>query len=99
VTDIPEVSWFWRRLSTWFVLIVTHGLVGFAVWWLKDAAALKWIALALVLESAFAYSIYMLSATVTQWAGIAGSVASALKVNILGVSSPATPHAEQDPDK
>lgn len=89
--QVPETSWLWRRLITFGVLIVAHGLIGFAVWWLKDPESLKWISLALVAECIIAETIYLTASTVTEWARLAAAVAPGLKIGLGGVSAGPTP--------
>lgn len=106
MTNPLEQSWLWRRVVTFGVLIVAHGLIAFAVWWLKDPESLKWIALALVAESVIAYAAYIMGATVTEWAKIASAVAPGLKITPMGartlppMPAPAAPTpTTNDPEK
>lgn len=96
-----EASWFWRRLVTISLLIVCHVIVGAIVWFLRDAAALKWIGLALVGEAVIAYAAYIMGATVSEWAKIAAAAVPGLKITPFGARTAAVPASETpvDPNK
>jgi hypothetical protein len=89
--QLPETSWLWRRLVTFGVLIVAHVLIGFAVWWLKDAGSLKWISLGLIGECVVVYMTYLTASSVSEWARLAGAIAPGMKIGLGGVSTATDP--------
>jgi cytochrome bd-type quinol oxidase subunit 1 len=91
-----EQSWLWRRIATFGVIVAAHALIAYAVWWLKDPASLKWVALALVAESVVAFTAYIMGATVTEWAKIASAVSPGLKITPMGARTE-TPPPTTDP--
>jgi len=95
--SVLEQSWLWRRVATFGVLIVAHALIVFAILQLHDPAALRWVAIALVAESVVAYAAYIMGATLTEWAKIAGSLSPNMRIGLGGVTAGETPPAAPDP--
>jgi hypothetical protein len=63
-----EVRWLWRRIYTYVATVLNCAGVGCIVWRLHDAAALKWLGLALVGANVVLATLYLAGATVTDWA-------------------------------
>ncbi len=58
-----EVKWFWRRLFTFLFMGVNTVTVGWIVFKVDDADALKWIAMMLVFADILLAFVYMAGAT------------------------------------
>jgi len=58
-----EVQWFWRRLFTFLFMGVNTVTVGWIVFKVDDADALKWIAMMLVFADILLAFVYMAGAT------------------------------------
>lgn len=58
-----EVQWFWRRLFTFLFMGVNTATVGWIVFKVDDADALKWIAMMLVFADILLAFVYMAGAT------------------------------------
>jgi hypothetical protein len=95
---VPKLGqWFWKRLISWAVILMAHVTVGWIVWASPGAAYLGNLGLGLVAEALVVYTFYFSGALVSDWAKLAASVSGALKVNLLGVSSPASPPPAETP--
>ena len=58
-----EVKWFWRRLFTFLFMGVNTVTIGWIVFKVDDADALKWIAMMLVFADILLAFVYMAGAT------------------------------------
>jgi len=58
-----EVKWFWRRLFTFLFMGVNTVTVGWIVFKVDDADALKWIAMMLVFADILLAFVYMAGGT------------------------------------
>lgn len=58
-----EVQWFWRRLFTFLFMGVNTVTIGWIVFKVDDADALKWIAMMLVFADILLAFVYMAGAT------------------------------------
>lgn len=68
-----EVRWFWRRVYTYAATVVNSAGVMAIIWRINDAAALKWLGLALVGANVVTATLYLAGATVTDWAKLAAA--------------------------
>ncbi|PZR32276.1 hypothetical protein [Caulobacter segnis] len=62
---VPEVSWKFRRIYTYAVLLISHGLLFFLVHRLIEARPLLIIAILLIAENVAMGLVYLAGATVT----------------------------------
>ncbi|MGA0604937.1 hypothetical protein ACO2Q0_02970 [Phenylobacterium sp. VNQ135] len=68
-----EVRWLWRRIYTYATTVLNSVGLTVIVWRLDDAAALKWLGLALIGANVIMATLYLAGATVTDWAKLAAS--------------------------
>lgn len=68
-----EVRWLFRRVYTYAATLLNSAGVGAIVWRLHDAAALKWLGLALIGANVVMATLYLAGATVTDWAKLAAA--------------------------
>lgn len=72
--DTPaEVSFKWRRVYTFALGALTAIGVGAIIAKLTDADALKWVAIALIVENVVVMGFYMAGASLVDWARLAAA--------------------------
>lgn len=62
---VPEVSWKFRRIYTYGVLLISHGILFYVVHRLIEARPLLFIAILLIAENIAMGLVYLAGATVT----------------------------------
>jgi hypothetical protein len=72
-----EVRWVFRRIYTYAATLLNSAGVSAVIFRLDDAAALKWIALALIGANVAMATLYLAGATVTDWAKLAAAAKGA----------------------
>lgn len=71
---LPEVSWRYRRIYTYAVLLISHGLLAYVTSRLVEARPLMIIAILLIVEHVVMGLIYLAGATVTDLRRLAVAV-------------------------
>lgn len=77
----------------WAIVIAAHVGVAAIIWLTRDADALKWIGLALVVEAGLVYTLYFCGATAQHLVEIAGRIAPSVSVGLAGISVGPAPNA------